>query len=488
MQVNSTSASSTNAVAGEGIAQPAHHSFSPVAADPPWPRRRRGWYVAAVLTALYTLSFVDRQMLGLVLEPIRRHLGLTDTQVSLLAGSAFALFYVTLGLPLGRVADRANRRNLILAGVFLWSLMTAACGLASSFWQLFAARVGVGIGEAALSPAALSIISDYFPPQTRARPLAMYTLALAVGSGLAYLVGGSISAAIASMPHFRVPFIGHVEAWQATFIAVGAPGMLFALIMLTIREPLRRGTRRVAVPVSTPTGAPTAGLREVLLFIWRENPRTFAALFFAYGGFALYVDSMLVWMPTVFVRRFGWSAAEIGQAMGLVILICATAGIFASMTIAARLRAKGSTDALMRTSLRMGVALTPLGILLPLTASPWMALCFMAPVMALSFGLYAMVPPILQLITPNQMRAQVAAVFSLFNNVLGLMVGATAVALLTDYVFHDPARLHQSLAIIAAIVLPLSTFLAWWGLPHVGRSLAAAQLWMGNSSPGSRVR
>ena len=488
MQANSASTGSTNAVAGEEIAKPAYQAFSAVEADLPWPRRGRGWYVAAILTALYTLSFIDRQMLGLVLEPIRRRLDLTDTQVSLLAGSAFALFYVTLGLPLGRVADRANRRNLILAGVFLWSLMTAACGLASSFWQLFAARVGVGIGEAALSPAALSIISDYFPPEKRARPLALYTLALAFGSGLAYLVGGSISAAIASLPHFRIPLVGQVEAWQVTFIAVGAPGMLFALIMLTIREPLRRGVRRVAHLVSTPTAAPVARAREVLHFIWRENPRTFAALFFAYGGFGLYVDSMLVWMPTVFVRRFGWAASEIGQAMGWVILICATSGILASMTIASRLQAKGSADALMRTSLVMGLVLTPLGILLPLTGSPRMALVVMAPVTALSFGLYAMVPPILQLITPNQMRAQVAAVFSLFNNVIGLMVGATSVALLTDYLFHDRARLHLSLAIIAAFVLPVSTFLAWWGLPYVGRSLVTARLWMGTQPAPADLR
>jgi hypothetical protein len=161
-----------------------------------------------------------------------------------------------------------------------------------------------------------------------------------------------------------------------------------------------------------------------------------------------------------------------------VLLVCATVGILASMAIAARFQAKGSPDALMRTSLLMGLALTPLGILLPLTDSPTMALAVMAPVVALSFGLYAMVPPILQLITPNQMRAQVSALFSLFNNVIGLMIGATSVALLTDYVFHDAARVHHSLAVVAAIVLPLSTYLAWRGLPHLGRSVLVAQSWM----------
>jgi MFS family permease len=466
-----------NTAARTDVDIPAHF-IRGVEADQPWPPRRYAWYVAAVLTCAYTLSFIDRQVLGLVLEPIRRQLHLTDTQVSLLAGSAFALFYVTLGLPLGRLADRASRRNLILVGIFFWSLMTVACGLASSFWQLFAARVGVGIGEAALSPAALSMISDYFPPEKRARPLAMYTLALAVGSGLAYMLGGSVSAAVAAMPHFSVPLIGHLEAWQATFVAVGAPGMIFALILLTIREPLRRGIRRPAASADKSADIPVARARDVLDFIWKENRRTFVVLFFGYSGFTLYADSVIVWMPTVFARRFGWTAGEIGMRIGSVLLVCATVGILASMAIASRFQAKGSPDALMRTSLLMGLALTPLGILLPLTDSPTMALAVMAPVVALSFGLYAMVPPMLQLITPNQMRAQVSAVFSLFNNVIGLMIGATSVALLTDYVFHDAARVHHSLAVVAAIVLPLSTYLAWRGLPHLGRSVLAAQSWM----------
>jgi MFS family permease len=175
-----------------------------------WPSRGYAWYVTLILTGAYTLSYIDRQILGLVLEPIRRSLDLTDTQVSLLAGTAFALFYVTLGLPLGRLADRASRCKLIFVGVFLWSLMTAACGLASTFWQLFTARVGVGIGEATLSPAALSIISDYFPPDKRVRPLGLYNLALAVGTGLAYVTGGTISTLIANMPDLHLPVLGSV--------------------------------------------------------------------------------------------------------------------------------------------------------------------------------------------------------------------------------------------------------------------------------------
>jgi len=467
---------------GVGSGQVALQSDS----SPPWPGRSYAWYVALVLTAAYTLSYIDRQVLGLLLEPIRRQLDLTDTQVSLLAGSAFALFYVTLGLPLGRLADRTNRRNLIIAGVFLWSLMTTLCGLASSFWQLFIARVGVGVGEAALSPAALSMISDYFPPDKRARPLTLYSLALAIGSGVAYLAGGSISAAVAGMAHLHVPLFGDIAAWQATFIAVGAPGIVFALLLLSIREPQRRGVR-VSSEVAAPNAGkpPTASIAEVLRFIWSENRRTFIVLFFAYGGFALYVDAVIIWLPTLFSRRFGWTSGHIGVAIGTVILTCATLGILASMGLAARLQANRSADALPRTSLLLALGLVPSGIALPLMSSPTWALILLGPVMALSFGLFAMVFPILQLITPNQMRAQVSSAFSLFNNVIGLMAGATSVALLTDYVLHDRALLHYSLAIVAVIVLPLSALLTWWGLPHIRRSVATAQSWMG--APADRA-
>lgn len=445
---------------------------------PRWPRRSHAWYVVVVLTAAYTLSYIDRQVLSLMLEPIRRQMNLTDTQVSLLAGSAFALFYVLLGLPLGRLADRANRRNLIAAGIFLWSLMTAACGLAGNFWQLFAARVGVGVGEAALSPAALSIISDYFPPEERARPLTLYSLAIAIGSGLAFLAGGYMNALVSDLPHLQVPVFGPIAAWQATFIAVGAPGMIFALLILSIREPLRRGVRWSSAQVGhSSDGIPVAKVGEVVRFIWNENRQTFTVLLFAYGGFALYADAILIWLPSVFARRFAWSPGRTGVTMGLVIGVCATAGILASVAIASRLQKRRSADALVRTSLLMALALVPLGILLPLMDSPAGILVLLAPVVALAFGLFAMAIPLLQLIAPNQMRAQISSIFSLFNNVIGLMAGATCVALLTDHVFHDPARVHHSLAAVAAIVLPTSTLLTWWGIPHIRRSITVAKTW-----------
>jgi MFS family permease len=450
------------------------------AGDAAWPSTGYAWYVAAVLTLAYTLSFIDRQILGLVLEPIRRDMGLTDTQVSLLAGTAFALFYVCLGLPLGRLADRANRRYLIFVGVLLWSLMTAVCGFSTTFWQLFAARVGVGIGEAALTPAAHSIISDYFPVERRVRPLAMYNLALAVGAGLAYLLGGAISAAVSNAPEFVIPFIGAVRGWQVTFIAVGAPGILFALLILSIREPQRRGLRPASEPQSTAAHPGITRVRDVWSFIWHENPQTFVALFFAFGGFAVFADAILTWMPTVFVRRFGWSADRIGLSMGAVILPSATLGVLASMTLASHVQSRGNPGALLSAATRIGFALTPIGILLPLADTPTLALVLLAPTAALTFGLYALVPPILQLITPNQMRGQVVALFALFNNVMSLMLGATCVGLLTDHLFRNSGLLYRSLAMVAALVLPLSALLMRWGVPYFGRSIVAAKSWIAN--------
>jgi len=156
-----------------------------------WPRRGYAWYVVAILTAAYALAYLDRVVLGLLLEPIANDLRISDTQASLLGGAAFAIFYITMGLPLGRLADRVNRRNLMMAGVACWSCMTVLCGLAGSFWHLFLARVGIGIGEAALTPAAHSLISDYFPPRERSAPLSTYMVGLAIGSGLAFMGGGS---------------------------------------------------------------------------------------------------------------------------------------------------------------------------------------------------------------------------------------------------------------------------------------------------------
>jgi MFS family permease len=191
---------------------------------------RYAWYVACVLMVCNTFSFIDRQVLGLLVTPIKQDLGISDTRIGLLQGLAFGLYYTLLGIPMGRLVDSGSRRTLVAAGVFLWSLMTAACAGARSFGALFLARMGVGIGEATLSPAAFSLLADYFPKGRLATALSIFSMGIFFGSGLALLLGGLI--------------VGALGSWRLTFLLVGLPGLLVALLALTIREPARRDLLR----------------------------------------------------------------------------------------------------------------------------------------------------------------------------------------------------------------------------------------------------
>jgi MFS family permease len=222
--------------------------------DSGYPSAGYAWYVVVVLTIAYTVSFIDRQIMALMVEPIRRDLEISDTQMSLLLGLAFAVFYTLLGIPIARLADRYSRRGIIAAGIAVWCFMTAACGLSRNYAQLFLARVGVGVGEAALSPSALSMMSDYFPKETRGRAVAFYTMGISMGVGLAMILGGQVIALVSQAPPVTLPVVGQLFAWQTVFVVVGLPGILVAALMLTVREPPRKGRM-------TGGGAPTGTCR-----------------------------------------------------------------------------------------------------------------------------------------------------------------------------------------------------------------------------------
>src|SRR6185503_17082308 len=210
------------------------------------PKMGYAWYVVLILMACYTLSFIDRQILSLLVAPIKQDLGISDTRVGLLQGLAFAVLYTALGLPMGRIADRRSRRNLIAVGVFFWSLMTALCSVARSFGSLFLARVGVGVGEATLGPSAFSLISDYFPKERLGTALSVYSAGIFVGAGLANIVGGIVTQAASNLQPVDLPILGTIAPWRFTFLIVGIPGLLVGLLVYTIREPLRKNLLRTA--------------------------------------------------------------------------------------------------------------------------------------------------------------------------------------------------------------------------------------------------
>ena len=427
------------------------------------------WYVVGILTLAYTFSYIDRQILNLLVDPIRTDLGISDTQISLLQGLAFALFYTFMGLPIARLADRSSRRVIIGTGVAVWSLMTALCGLARSFGGLFFARVGVGVGEAALNPAAYSMITDYFPKDQVTRAIAVYTSGSFLGAGLAYIIGGYVIELVANMEAIVLPVVGELRAWQVAFIAVGLPGLLVSAVIFTLREPKRRGLLASASGVNR--GIP---IPEVLRFL-RSQWRTYALHFSGISAIVLLAYAMLAWTPTFFIRVHGWTAGQAGMVYGTVVLVFGTGGVVSAGWLADMLRRRGHSDANLRLVALSSLILVPLGIVGFLMPGPWLALLFIAPscfLWAIPMGIG---PAALQPITPNQMRAQVSSLYLLTITLVGLGIGPLAVALLTDYAFGDPKAVRYSLCIVAAIGAPLAAYLLYLGMPFYRASLEAAE-------------
>jgi len=435
-----------------------------------YPNPVYAWYVVGVLSVAYIFSFIDRQILNLLVEPIREDLLLSDTQISLLQGMAFALFYTIMGIPIARLADVSNRTRIIGIGVFLWSLMTCACGLAKSFPQLFFARMGVGVGEAALSPSAYSLFSDYFPPEKVTRAIAVYTGGSFVGVGLAYIIGGFIAEYFANMGLVQVPLLGQVQAWQMAFIAVGLPGLLLAVWVLTLREPTRKGVlKNPAEP--GPKGIP---IKEVLAFI-RSHWGTYGSHFFGVAIFIMMSYAILSWAPAFFMRVHGWSIGQVGSIYGSLLLVFGTSGVVSAGWIADALRRRGHSDANLRVIMYGAIFCIPFGVAAPLVTNEWLALALMAPLTFFSSLPHGIAPAALQPITPNQMRAQVSALYLFFVNLLGLGLGPTCVAVLTDYVYGEPALVGYSLATVVAVIAPISVVILAMGLKYYRRSYAAAE-------------
>jgi MFS family permease len=409
----------------------------------PWPNPFAAWYVVGVLIVAYLVALVDRQILTLLVQPIRRDLGLTDTQLSLLIGLAFAVLYTVAGIPIARLADRRPRRTIIAIGVFFWSVMTFLCGLAQNYWQLFLARVGVGVGEAALQPSAYSMLSDYFPPHRLGRAIGTYSIGLFLGGGLALIVGGAVIGALSGADSTTLPILGEVRNWQLAFLVVGAPGILLTLvIMLTVKEPARRGVAR--------TASGGAGSAELTLF-FRSNFATVSRIIaaFSFGGIA--VVGYLAWVPESLRRSFGWEMSDIGYAFGLVMAVFGTAGTLFGGWFVDRLARRGYRDAPMRASIIAFAFLVPAAVAAPLMPTAEASLVVLA-VLLFFIGMQQGYSPVaLQLITPNQLRAQVIAVYFFIAQIIALGIGPTLIAVVTDFVFRDDAALAWSLALVGGV-------------------------------------
>jgi MFS family permease len=434
------------------------------------------WYVVIVLMLAQTCSFIDRMIMGLLVGPIRESFNITDTQYSLLAGLAFAAFYAIMGLPLARIADSKSRRGLIAIGISFWSVMTAMCGLASSFWTLFLARVGVGVGEASLSPAAYSLITDYFPKKSLARALSVYTIGITIGSGLAYMIGGKVVAFALEIGEIVLPIVGNTEGWQLTFFLVGLPGIAIALLMLTVKEPPRKG--RLVLEEDTGATTPAAGvpLREVAAFFLARRG-AFASHILGLTIYVMVVFSLNIWGPEYLMRTFGMERADAGVSFGILMIVTGTAGLLTGGALADRWFNKGILDGYSRVIVLSMGGMLPFALALAIapTAAIGLACLGIATFFAAFQG--GIAGGVIQLMTPNQMRGQAVALYFLVANLLGMGLGPTAIAALTDYVFKDDAALNKSLALGAAILVPLGAIVLISGIGRVREAIAQAQAW-----------
>jgi MFS family permease len=405
---------------------------------------RYAWYVVFVLMLCYTLSFVDRQILAFLVGPIKRDLHVTDTQIGLLGGPAFAIFYTFMGLFLGRLADKISRRNIVAVGVVFWSFMTATGALAKSYLGLFTSRVGVGVGEATLAPSAFSLISDYFPKEKLSTALSVYSMGILLGSGIALIVGGLVIGAVSNNPPIDVPMLGIMAAWQVTFLIVGLPGLLVAVLLYTVREPARRG-----LAMSADGRVATVTLRDALAQIFSRWPIVLGvSLAMACQAMANYV--LTSWGPEFFVRVHHWSKPQIGLTLGLITLSFGCLGLFVGGRLADRWVKQGVYEGPLKVGFIavLGVACT----LAPATLVSDVRVTIALLMPALFFlGLpigsaYAS----LQLIFPNQVRGVVSAILIFVLNLGGMGLGPFLPGFLNDHLFHDESMIGTSMAITVA--------------------------------------
>lgn len=443
--------------------------------EEPYPPQGYAWYVVGVLTFVYIFSFIDRQILNLLVRPIRRDLGITDFQMSLLMGFSFALFYTFFGIPLGRLADSRSRRTIIAVGFAVWSVMTAGCGLARNFVQMLLLRVGVGVGEAALSPAAYSIITDYFPPKRRATAISVYGMGIYIGSGVAFIVGGLVAGLAAAQETWNVPLVGATRPWQVVFFIVGLPGVLLALLMYTVREPVRRGIKTMKA-ADGKTKVAQVPMSEVFAYI-KQNWRTFLChnVGFALLSFSSYGSS--AWIPTFFVRNHGWSEARAGQVYGWIVAIASTLGIVAGGRMADWMTERGHLDATMRVGLIVALAWLPCGLLYPIVPDANWAAALLIPSAFLAAAPFGVSAAAIQQMMPNSMRGQASAIYLFVVNLIGLGIGPSAVAAATDWIFEDDQAVRYSLVSVATFAHLGAAALLWAGLKPFIASLERLKQW-----------
>jgi len=424
---------------------------------------RGAWYALALLNIAYLVAFFDRIVLSLLLIPLQSDFSLSDTQLGMLSGIAFGLFYSILGLPAGHLADRINRRDLIVGGMLLWSAATIACGFTQGFIALFVFRMAVGVGEAVLHPAATSMITDLFRPEQRARAMGVYLMAGAAATMIAMLIGGPLVRLFEMTPGLSFPIVGELRVWQATFIAAGFPGVVLAIVLrFTMVEPDR--------VFSGNEKRDPMGWREVGQFLG-ENRRAMSCHIIGVPVSLMGSLALISWLPVYFQRVHDWHVGQTAVAYAFTGGITAIAGALLVGFVPPWLRRRGHSDATFRTCLFGGLWLNGFGVLAMLSAQPWVAMGFIA----LS-AFVTMVPAITALtcvgeIAPNRIRGRVAALYAVATGIIANALSAFLVGLMSQHLFDGPTSIRDALLVMFSFSLVVGGGIVAYGLPAYRRTM-----------------
>ena len=402
-----------------------------------YPSRPYAWAVVAILIATAVLSYTDRQVLSLLVDPIRGELGISDAQVSLLLGSAFALVYGIAGIPLGFLADRTSRRNLIFLGVLVWSVGTLACGLSHTFGQLFSARILVGLGEAVLSPAAISLISDYFPPSRRGTAVGFFLSGIAMGIGAAILIGGGVLHAVELGVLAGTP-LATQPAWRLVLLLIGAPGLVWSLVILVIREPARRATDRLA------RESPAAGGHSLSSAWVRVIP-----IYIVVATASLVDNAVGAWAPSLLIRHFAKDPAQVGIQLGFLLTAGFGGGVLLGGWLADRAGSRGGWTYKLGVCLAASVLIVPLSFLINSgefnTALGSIPAYFALSGMVTACGFSAILD-----VVPNRSRGLAMAISFFLNVAIGASAGPSAVTAASEHLFGANAGLGPALTLTVA--------------------------------------
>ncbi len=425
----------------------------------------RAWYVLVMLTLAYSLAYIDRQLLNLLVEPIKRSLVISDTQLSLVQGFAFIAAYLAASPLFGRLVDVTNRRNLLLVSICLWCVFTALCGTADTYRGLFLARLGVGASEACVFPLALSMIADCFSAKKMPRAMSIFILGPMLGGGLSLVAGGFVIE-FARAFHEHFPILTQFQTWQLAFVIIGLPGILFALVvLLTMREPARSSVMSAREDERQfSTGASAR-------YLWQRRA-FYARILLGVGMLAIVVLGMPAWMPSYLIRTHGMPASLVGFRFGGLVVVFGIAGALTGPWVARQLEKRGYEDAPLRTA---AIAMIPMMLCcasIPFVPGTTGALAAAAGIVfffSLPTGCMAAA---LQLVAPSRMRGTVGAIYSFVAQLVGFGAGPTLIALLTDRVFQNPKMVGHSIAIVCAIASAIAATLLLTALPHYRRLLA----------------